>query len=194
MTSSDKTVLAQGTVERYEAQVGSSVQGESEPGEPTPFRVTFVCAKFNGGITDRLLRAAIAVLTERGVERDSIGLVWVPGAFEIPSVAKLLAMSGEHDVIVALGAVIRGGTPHFDFVAGECAAGLQRAALDTGVPVVFGVLTTDTVEQALERSGEGEDNKGREAAVTALEMASLFSRLGAVTGRMSASTARAAAR
>jgi 6,7-dimethyl-8-ribityllumazine synthase len=103
--------------------------------------------------------------------------VWVPGAYEIPLVAKRLAASGELDAVVCLGAVIRGGTPHFDFVAGQCAAGVTRAALDTGVPVVFGVLTTDDVAQAMDRAGGPEGNKGYEAAVTAIEMVDLLRQL-----------------
>ena len=96
--------------------------------------------------------------------------MWVPGAFELPVLAEQLAASGKYDAVIALGAVMRGGTPHFDFVAGECASGLTRVALDHGIPVTFGVLTTDTVEQALERAGTGAGNKGFDAAMTAIEM------------------------
>ena len=105
-----------------------------------------------------------------GLEPDQQTLVWVPGAFELPLLAARLAASGRFDAVIALGAVIRGGTPHFDYVAGSCAEGLSRVALDHEVPVVFGVLTTDDVEQALERAGTGEGNKGFDSAVTALEM------------------------
>jgi len=136
-----------------------------------------VCAKFNGGITERLLEGALAGLEASGIKATTVTVAWVPGAFELPLAAMRLAESGAVDAVVALGAVIRGETAHFDFVAGECASGLQRAALDTGVPVVFGVLTTDTVDQALARCGAGESNKGYEAVVTALEMADLLRKL-----------------
>ncbi|MHB8682037.1 MAG: 6,7-dimethyl-8-ribityllumazine synthase [Acidimicrobiales bacterium] len=173
MTSSDETSLSPGALSDVAARVGDSYQGDGAE----PARVAIVCAKFNGGITERLLDGALDVLEGAGVEPSSVAVVWVPGAFEIPLAAARLAASDRYDAVVALGAVIRGDTAHFDFVAGQCAAGLQRAALDTGVPVVFGVLTTDTVEQALVRSDKGDDNKGREAAVTALEMADLLGRL-----------------
>ena len=120
-----------------------------------------VCAKFNGGITERLLEGSAR--RSRGERRQgptTVTVAWVPGAFELPLAAMRLAESGTVDAVVALGAVIRGETAHFDFVAGECASGLQRVALDTGVPVVFGVLTTDTVDQALARCGAGGGQQG----------------------------------
>jgi len=120
-------------------------------------------------------------LDRRGVESSQQLLVWVPGAFELPLLADRLAASGRFDAVVALGAVIRGGTPHFDYVAGSCANGLARVALDTKVPVVFGVLTTDDIEQALERAGTGEGNKGFDAAMTALEMVDTLRSLQAQT-------------
>jgi 6,7-dimethyl-8-ribityllumazine synthase len=107
-----------------------------------------------------------------------VPVVWVPGAFEIPLAAKRLAESGEHDAVVCLGAVIRGDTPHFEYVAGECAAGISRVALDTGVPISFGVLTTEDLDQALARAGGAEGNKGAEAAATAVEMVDLLRQLG----------------
>jgi 6,7-dimethyl-8-ribityllumazine synthase len=116
----------------------------------------------------------VATLREHGVVGDDAPVLRVPGAFELPVVAKRLAESGEWDAVICLGAVIRGDTPHFDYVAGECAAGLARVALDTGVPVVFGVLTTDDLDQALARAGGAEGNKGAEAAATALETAALL--------------------
>ena len=134
-------------------------------------RIALVASRFNRFIVDQLVEGARDALRRRGVADDSQLLVWVPGAFELPLLADRLAASGRFDAIVALGAVIRGGTPHFDYVAGTCADGLSRVALDRGVPVAFGVLTTDDVEQALERAGTGEGNKGFDAAVTALEMA-----------------------
>jgi 6,7-dimethyl-8-ribityllumazine synthase len=131
--------------------------------------VGLACAEFNGGITDRLLTAALDALEEAGCDLSRAVVVWAPGAFELPVVAQALAVSDAVDAVICLGAVIRGDTGHYDFVAGECAAGLQRVQLDTGVPIVFGVLTTDTVDQALVRSGDDASNKGREAAETALK-------------------------
>ena len=140
-------------------------------------RVALVCARFNDFITDRLLAGARDGLLRHGVDEASITVVWVPGAFELPLVAKRLAGSGEYDAVIGLGAVIRGATGHYDHVAGQAAAGLARAALDTGVPVVFGVLTTDTIEQAIERAGTKAGNKGFEAASTAIEIADLMRQL-----------------
>ena len=130
-------------------------------------RVAVACGRFNDVITEGLLRTARERLHELGVVE--VREVWAPGAFELPLVAKTLARSGRYDAVITLGAVIRGGTPHFEYVAGECAAGVLRVGLDTGVPVVFGVLTVDTVEQAEERLG-----KGTESAETAVEMAQLL--------------------
>jgi 6,7-dimethyl-8-ribityllumazine synthase len=138
-------------------------------------RIAIACGRFNDIITYRLLGGCRAGLEANGVAADDVTEVWAPGAFELPLVAKALAETGRYDAVVTLGAVIRGGTPHFDFVAGECASGVARVSLDTGVPVVFGVLTTDTVEQAEERSvPETRDNKGWESAETAIEMADLL--------------------
>ena len=137
-------------------------------------RVATVVARFNDHVTRLLAQGAAATLAEHGIAGADAPLHWVPGAFELPVVAKRLAESGEFDAVVCLGAVIRGDTPHFDYVAGECAAGLSRVALDTGVPVVFGVLTTDDLDQALARCGGAEGNKGAEAAATALETAALL--------------------
>jgi len=132
--------------------------------------IAVVAGRFNRFIVDQLVAGARDALARQGISEPRQSLVWVPGAFEIPLMAAQLADSGKYDAIIALGAVIRGGTPHFDFVAGECASGLTRVSLDHGVPVTFGVLTTDTVEQALERAGTGEGNKGFDAAMTAIEM------------------------
>jgi len=134
-------------------------------------RIAIVAARFNRFIVDELLAGARDALARHEVDPAGCALVWVPGAFELPVMAERLAASGSFDAIVALGAVIRGGTPHFDYVAGECAAGLNRVALKHGLPVSFGVLTTDTVEQALERASTSEGNKGFDVTVTALEMA-----------------------
>ncbi len=170
MTSSDATALSPDAVDEVARRVGTSHVGTVA----SEARVALVCSKFNGGITERLLEGALAGLEANGIKATTVTVAWVPGAFEVPLAAMRLAGSGTVDAVVALGAVIRGETAHFDFVAGECASGLQRAALDTGVPVVFAVLTTDTVEQALARAGAGEGNKGYEGVITALEMADLL--------------------
>ena len=143
-------------------------------GEPSGGRraVGVVVARFNGGITNRLLEAAFDELEHAGVAREAVTVVPVPGAFELPLAAMALAKTRRYACVVALGAVVRGETPHFDYVAGEAASGLQLAALETGIPVAFGVLTCDTDEQAEERVGKGAD-----AVRSALEMADLFSRL-----------------
>jgi 6,7-dimethyl-8-ribityllumazine synthase len=137
-------------------------------------RVATVVARFNQHVTQLLEDGVVATLAEHGVAGDDAPVLRVPGAFELPVVAKRLAESGRWDAVICIGAVIRGDTPHFDYVAGECAAGLARVALDTGVPVVFGVLTTDDLDQALARAGGAEGNKGSEAAATALETAALL--------------------
>jgi 6,7-dimethyl-8-ribityllumazine synthase len=174
MTSSESTALSAGAIDAAASRVGASYVGEVGAGE---VKVALVCAKFNGGVTERLLEGALAGFEANGVKAATVTVAWVPGAFELPLAALRLASSGAVAAVVALGAVIRGETAHFDFVAGECASGLQRAALDTGVPIVFGVLTTDTVEQALARCRPGDQNKGYEAAVTALEMVDLLGKL-----------------
>jgi 6,7-dimethyl-8-ribityllumazine synthase len=138
----------------------------------TGLRIAIACGRFNDVITERLLKGARARLESLTV--NDVDEVWAPGAFELPLVAKALAGSGRYDAVITLGAVIRGGTPHFEYVAGECAAGVLRVGLDTGVPVVFGVLTVDNVEQANERSVDGPGNKGAESAETAVEMAQLL--------------------
>jgi len=140
-------------------------------------RVAVVCSRFNELITERLLAGARDGLIRHGVDEASITEAWVPGAFELPLVASRLTQSGEFDAVIALGAVIRGATGHYEHVAGQCAAGLQRVQLDTGVPVIFAVLTTDTIDQALERAGSKAGNKGFEAAMTAIEMADLLRQL-----------------
>jgi len=140
-------------------------------------RIAIVAARFNDFIVASLLKGAFGAWREHGGDDARLLTARVPGAFELPVTARRLAATGRFDAIVALGCVIRGETAHFDYVAGECARGLQLAALETGVPIAFGVLTVDTVEQALERAGAGDGNKGAEAMETALEMASLFARL-----------------
>jgi 6,7-dimethyl-8-ribityllumazine synthase len=133
-------------------------------------RVAVVASRFNRFIVDQLVEGARDALSRRGVPAGDQLLVWVPGAFELPLMAGRLAASGRFDAVIALGAVIRGGTPHFEDVAGSCADGLGRVALDHDLPVIFGVLTTDDIEQALERAGTGDGNKGFDAAMTALDM------------------------
>jgi 6,7-dimethyl-8-ribityllumazine synthase len=137
-------------------------------------RLAIVAGRFNDHVTAPLLDGALTTLEAHGLDRDRIPVYWVPGAFEIPLLAKRLAGSGTVDAVICLGAVIRGGTAHFEYVAGPCAAGLAQAALDTGVPVAFGVLTTHDERQALDRAGGPEGNKGAEAATTALEMVALL--------------------
>lgn len=146
-------------------------------------RVAVACSRFNGLVTERLLAGARDGLVRHGVDEASITVAWAPGAFELPLVCARLAGSGEFDAVIALGAVIRGATGHYEHVAGQCAAGLAKASLDTGVPVVFGVLTTDTVDQAVERAGTKAGNKGYEAAETAIEMADLLRQLPKGEGR-----------
>jgi 6,7-dimethyl-8-ribityllumazine synthase len=140
-------------------------------------RFAIVATRFNEFIVDGLIRGAIETLQRHGASEKQIELVRVPGAFEMPLTVKKLLATRRHDAVIALGAVIRGATPHFQYVAGECASGLSRVALETGIPIAFGVLTTDTIEQAVERAGAKSGNKGAEAAVTAIEMANLLRRL-----------------
>ena len=137
-------------------------------------KFVIVAARFNDFIVEPLIRGAVDTLQRHGVSGKSIEIVRVPGAFELPVTAKRLAQSKRYQAIIALGAVIKGATAHFDYVAGECASGLARVALDTGVPVAFGVLTTDTIEQAIERAGTKAGNKGADAALVALELVNLF--------------------
>jgi 6,7-dimethyl-8-ribityllumazine synthase len=140
-------------------------------------RFAIVASRFNEFIVESLLRGAVDALLRHGASEKQIEIVRVPGAYDLPFVARRLAASRRYDAVVALGAVIRGATPHFDYVAGQCAAGLARAAEETGVPVAFGVLTTETIEQAIERAGTKAGNKGADAALCALELANLLRRL-----------------
>lgn len=138
------------------------------------FRFAIVISMFNEFVTNRLLAAAIEVLKQEGVSDQAIKVVRVPGAFEIPLVARKLAYSRQYDAVICLGAVIRGETSHFDYICAETARGIAQASLDTGIPVVFGVLTTHTAEQALARAGDADRNRGADAARTAIEMANLM--------------------
>jgi 6,7-dimethyl-8-ribityllumazine synthase len=140
-------------------------------------RFAVAATRFNEFVVDSLVRSAIDGLLRHGASEKQIDLVRVPGAFELPLIVRRLAQSKRYDAVIALGAVIRGGTPHFEYVAGECASGLARVMHETGVPVAFGVLTTDTIEQAIERAGTKAGNKGLDAALSALEMANLLRKL-----------------
>ncbi|MGC8513703.1 MAG: 6,7-dimethyl-8-ribityllumazine synthase [Acidimicrobiales bacterium] len=140
-------------------------------------RFAVAASRFNDTITTRLVDGALDCLRRHGVAEADISLAWVPGAFELPLAASRLAASGAFDAVITLGAVIRGATGHYDMVAGQAAAGIARAALDTGIPVIFGVLTTDTIEQAVERSGTKAGNKGFEAALSAIEMVNLLAEI-----------------
>jgi len=137
-------------------------------------KIAIVLSRFNSLIGDRLLEGALDTLKRHGVSDDEITLTRVPGAFEIPLAASALAKTGKYDAVICLGAVIRGATAHFDYVAGPLASGLASIAVDTGVPILFGVLTTDTIEQALERAGTKAGNKGADVAAAAIEMANLL--------------------
>ena len=141
-------------------------------------RFTIVAARFNDSVVERLIDGAVGTLTRLGAATGQLELIRVPGAFDLPVVVRRIAEAGRSDAIIALGAVIRGETSHFDYVAGECAAGLSRVASDTGVPVAFGVLTTDTVGQAEERAGGAEGNRGADAAEVAIRLATLLRKLG----------------
>ena len=140
-------------------------------------RFAILAARFNDFVVEPLIRGALDALRRHGVADKQIDIVRVPGAFEIPIVARKLALAHRHEALIALGCVIRGQTPHFDYVAGECAGGIARIALESGVPIAFGVLTTDTAEQAVDRAGGKAGNKGADAALVALEMANLLRRL-----------------
>ena len=144
---------------------------------PPPGRFGLVAARFNHFVVEQLVGGAVDGLRRHGVAEDAIDLVWVPGSYEIPFVAKRLAQSRRYAAVVCLGAVIRGDTDHYDYVAGEAAKGVAQVALATGVPVIFGVLTCDTLEQAINRAGAKAGNKGFEAAVSAIEMVNLLRQL-----------------
>lgn len=145
--------------------------------DATGLKFAIVTSRFNDFITRRLLDGAHDAIVRHGGDLANVDNLWVPGAFEIPLVAKKLAETGKYDAVICIGAVIRGGTAHFDFVAGECAKGIGQAMLQTGVPIIFGVVTTDTIEQAIERAGVKLSNRGAEAALSAIEMANLLKSL-----------------
>jgi 6,7-dimethyl-8-ribityllumazine synthase len=139
----------------------------------TGLKVGIVVGRFNDFITSRLLGGAQDAFKRHGLNEENVDIAWVPGAFEIPLIAKKMVESGKYDAVVTLGTVIRGSTPHFDYVCSEVAKGVSALTMQSGVPVIFGVLTTDTIEQAVERAGTKAGNKGWEAAVSAIEMANL---------------------
>jgi len=141
-------------------------------------RYTLVVGRWNSFVVEHLVSGALDTLRRHGVGADQVTIVRAPGAFEIPLVCQKVAQKGDVDAIIALGAVIRGGTPHFEYVAGECTKGIAQVSMAHGVPIAFGVLTVDTIEQAVERAGTKAGNKGAEAALSALEMVSLLERIG----------------
>jgi 6,7-dimethyl-8-ribityllumazine synthase len=151
-----------------------TIEGVFAAGEA---RFALVASRFNSFVVESLIAGAVDTLRRHGVADAQMTLVRSPGAFELPLVVQKVAASGNYDAIIALGAVIRGGTPHFEYVAGECTKGIAQVSLASGVPVAFGVLTVDTIEQAIERAGTKAGNKGAEAALSALEMVSLLGRL-----------------
>jgi 6,7-dimethyl-8-ribityllumazine synthase len=151
-----------------------SIEGKLEA---QGLRVGLLVSRFNSFVSERLVDGAVDALLRHGAASDDISIVRVPGAFEIPSVARQMVTSGRYDAIVCLGAVIRGATPHFDYVSAEVSKGVASVSLDAGIPVAFGVLTTDTIEQAIERAGSKAGNKGFDAAMAAIEMANLYTEL-----------------
>lgn len=140
-------------------------------------RFGVVASRFNEFLTTKLLEGACDTLLRHGVAENSIDAVWVPGSFEIPYVAQRLARSKKYDAIICLGTIIRGSTPHFDYISSETAKGIAKVSLDSGIPCVFGVITADTLEQAIERSGTKDGNKGRDAAIAAIELANLYEKI-----------------
>lgn len=140
----------------------------------TDLKIGIVVARFNEFITSKLLGGAEDTLRRHGVSEDNVSIAWVPGAFEIPLVTKQMAASGKYDAVIALGTVIRGSTPHFDYVCSEVTKGVASVSMESNLPVIFGVLTTETIEQAIERAGTKAGNKGADAAVSAIEMANLM--------------------
>ncbi|MBD5644576.1 6,7-dimethyl-8-ribityllumazine synthase [Clostridium botulinum] len=137
-------------------------------------KVGIIVSRFNEFITSKLLSGSIDCLKRHGAKEDNIEVCWVPGAFEIPVIAKKMSSKGKYDAVICLGAVIRGATPHFDYVSSEVSKGVAHVSLDKEVPVIFGVLTTDTIEQAIERAGTKAGNKGYDAAMSAIEMSNLM--------------------
>jgi 6,7-dimethyl-8-ribityllumazine synthase len=152
-------------------QPGNIIEGNLVAGNA---RFALVAARFNSFLVDKLVSGALDAIKRHGGKLENTTLAWVPGAFEIPMAAQSMAASGKYDAVICLGAVVRGSTPHFDYVAGEAAKGIAQAGLSTGVPCIFGVVTTDNLEQAIERCGTKAGNKGFDAAVAAIEMVNLL--------------------
>ena len=152
-----------------------TLEGKLVSGE---IRIGIIAARFNEFITSKLLGGALDTLLRHGVSEDAIDVAWVPGAFEIPLIAKKMASSGRYDAVIALGSVIRGSTSHYDYVCSEVSKGIANVSLETGVPVMFGVLTTENIEQAIERAGSKAGNKGSDCAEGAIEMVNLIRELG----------------
>jgi 6,7-dimethyl-8-ribityllumazine synthase len=140
-------------------------------------RYAIVVSRFNNFITCKLLEGALDTLRRHGVKENEISVAWVPGSFEIPYAASRIAKGKKHDAVICLGAVIRGATPHFEYISGEVTKGIAQTSLSTGVPVIYGVITPDTLEQAIERAGTKAGNKGKEAAEAAIEMVNLFEKI-----------------
>jgi len=136
-----------------------------------------IASRFNDFITKELLNGCLDTLVRHGVDDKDISIVWVPGAFEIPTIAARLSKSKSFDALICLGTIIRGSTPHFEYIASECAKGVAKASQETGLPIILGVITADTIEQAIERAGTKEGNKGRDAALNAIEMANLVDKI-----------------
>jgi 6,7-dimethyl-8-ribityllumazine synthase len=143
----------------------------------TDLKIGITVSRFNSFITTKLLDGALDALKRHGTNLDDVDIFWIPGALEIPATAKRLAESNRYDAVICIGAVIRGATPHFDYVAGESAKGIAHVSFDTGMPVIYGVITTETIEQAIERAGTKAGNKGADAAVAAIEMANLYKQI-----------------
>ncbi|MFH1269867.1 MAG: 6,7-dimethyl-8-ribityllumazine synthase [Candidatus Omnitrophota bacterium] len=136
-----------------------------------------IASRFNDFITKELVSGCLDTLSRHGADNEDLSVTWVPGAFEVPLVAQRLAKSKSYDALICLGTIIRGSTPHFDYIAAEVAKGIAKVSLDTGLPVIFGIITADTIEQAIERAGTKEGNKGRDAALSAIEMANLLTQI-----------------
>lgn len=158
-------------ITRYHSEMAEYINGSLVPGNA---KFAIVVSRFNEFITQKLLEGALDALERHGADMDAVTVAWCPGAFESPLVVKKLAETGKYDAVICLGAVIRGATTHYDFVAGQAASGAMSASLETGVPVLFGVITTETIEQAIERAGTKAGNKGAEAAIAAIEMVNVM--------------------
>ena len=140
-------------------------------------KFAIIVSRFNEFLSSKLLDGAVDALEQHGAQDNAVDVIWVPGSFEIPIVAQKLAKSKKYDAVICLGAIVRGATPHFDYIANEVAKGVSKVSLDTGIPCIFGIITADSLEQAIERAGTKQGNRGRDAAVNAIEMANLVKKL-----------------